>query len=303
MPGYIAKVLRRFNIPSTARASTPAIYLPPSYGNPTQTPSVDSTATLSPAAVKTLQEQVGCLLYYARSVDPTILPAVTTISSLQSRPTVAVAAAMTRLLHYCAQYPNNELRYHACDMRLAIQSDASYLSRPNARSVAGGVFYLINNDSTRTSNGPCHAISNIIPVVVSSVAEAEYAALFLNGREGAMLRTILHDLGYPQPSTTIYCDNACAVGIATDTVTPKRTKSMDMQFHWIRDRVRQLFFTVTWRKGADNLADFFTKPLPTHVHRTHMHSLVHTPLSPPMSAHLMRRMEYLKPSPTPCFQS
>ena len=97
MPGYIAKVLRRFNIPSTARASTPAIYLPPSYGNPTQTPSVDSTATLSPAAVKTLQEQVGCLLYYARSVDPTILPAVTTIS----------LSPMTRLLHYCAQYPNN----------------------------------------------------------------------------------------------------------------------------------------------------------------------------------------------------
>lgn len=145
-------------------------------------------------------------------------------------------------------------------MRLAIQSDASYLSRPNARSVAGGVFYLINNDSTRTSNGPCHAISNIIPVVVSSVAEAEYAALFLNGREGAMLRTILHDLGYPQSSTTIYCDNACAVGIATDTVTPKRTKSMDMQFHWIRDRVRQLLFTVTWRKGADNLADFLQNP-------------------------------------------
>ena len=270
MPGYISKVLQRFNISPTNRASTPAVYMPPSYGNPSQKPPSDATAPLSPTAVKTLQEQVGCLLYYARSVDSTILPAVTTISSLQSRPTVAVAAAMTRLLRYCAQYPNNNLVFHDCDMRLVIESDASYLSRPNARSVAGGVFYLLNSDSSRTTNGPCHSISCLIPVVVASVAEAEYAALFIAGREGAMLRQILQSLGYPQSATAIYCDNACAVGIATDTVTPKRTKSIDMQFHWIRDRVRQHFYTVQWRKGSDNLADFFTKPLPVHAHRTLM---------------------------------
>ena len=72
--------------------------------------------------------------------------------------------------------------------------------------------------------------------------------------------------------------NACAVGIATDTVTPKRTKCIDMQFHWIRDRARHNFYSVIWRKGSDNLADFFTKPLPVATHRLHMPLLVHTPL-------------------------
>ena len=136
---------------------------------------------------------------------------------------------------------------------------------------------------------------SLIPVVVASVAEAEYAALFINGREGAMLRTILNNLGYPQTTTPLYCDNACAVGIATDTITPKRTKSIDMNFHWIKDRVRQSFFTVNWRKGSDNLADFFTKPLPISTHRAHMPFLVHTP--PPSitssSAHTLRRLRYL----------
>jgi hypothetical protein len=89
--------------------------------------------------------------------------------------------------------------------------------------------------------------------------------------------TILNSLGYPQPAITIFCDNACAVGIANDTVTPGRTKSMDMQFQWIRDRERQQQFEVTWIEGADNLTDFFTKALPAHVHRTHMPSLVVTP--------------------------
>ena len=160
-------------------------------------------------------------------------------------------------------------------MTLQIQSDASYLSRPHARSVAGCLFYLV--PPLGYTNGPCHAISSIIPVVVSSVAEAEYAALFIAGRDGAMLRNILTSLGYPQSATTIFCDNACAVSIANDTITPRRTKSIDMQFHWIPDRVRQQQFVVTWLKGTDNLADFFTKALPVKIHRKLMTSFVHIP--------------------------
>ena len=146
-------------------------------------------------------------------------------------------------------------------------------------------------------NGPCLALSFIIPVVVSSVAEAEYGALFLAGREGVTLRSILANLGYSQSSTTIYCDNACAVGIATDTITPRRTKSMDMQFHWIRDRVRQNQFTVTWLKGAHNLADFFTKALPVHIHTSLMSAFVYTPLSSRAShTRSLRRQLYLERS-------
>jgi hypothetical protein len=162
-------------------------------------------------------------------------------------------------------------------MVLHIQSDASYLSRPNSRSVAGGVFYLGNlNDPTKI-NGSIHSLSSIIPAVVASVGEAEYAAVFLNGQEGEWLRQILHSIGYPQPTTTILCDNQCAVGIATDTVKPKRTKRIDMKFHWIRDRVQQGHFNVIWRKGSLNLADFFTKSLPVHVHQSTMPLLVFSP--------------------------
>ena len=148
-------------------------------------------------------------------------------------------AAAHRLLAYCARYPNNFIRYHACDMILYIQSDASYLSRPGARSVAGGIFYMGNCNQPTTINGAIQAVSSIIPAVVASVAEAEYAALFLNGQEGASLRQILEALGYPQPATVILCDNKCAHGIAADTIKPIRTKSVDMKFHWIWDRIRQ----------------------------------------------------------------
>eukprot|EP01042_Synura_sphagnicola_P009168 gene9168-11774_t len=36
------------------------------------------------------------------------------------------------------------------------------------------------------------------------------------------------------------------------------------RFHRVRDRIRQGHIIVTWIAGADNLADFFTKPLPLH---------------------------------------
>ena len=299
MPGYIAKVLQRFKTSGSSTAASPAVYISPSYGAPLQAPTTDTSSPLDAAAIKTLQEQVGCLLYYARGIDATILPAVTHISSRQSDPTQAVAAAMDRLLRYCARYPDNELVYHACSMTLEIQSDASYLSRPHARSVAGCLFYLVPPPGK--VNGPCHALSSVIPVVVSSVAEAEYGSLFIAGREGAMLRTILTSLGYPQLATTIFCDNACAVSIANDTITPRRTKSIDMHFYWIRDRVRQQQFIVTWVKGTDNLADFFTKALPVHTHRRLMSSLVYTP--PNLSSinqpkHSLRRQKYLTP-PSP----
>ena len=42
---------------------------------------------------------------------------------------------------------------------------------------------------------------------------------------------------------------------------------MDMRFMWIRDRVRQLHFSVTWKKGSENLTDYFTKLHPTAHHQ------------------------------------
>ena len=278
MPNYIPTALERFGHLITHGAASPAIYTPPSYGSTTpQLTAVDDSAPLSPADAKLLQEIVGVFLYYARAVDGTMLPAVTAIASDQAKPTQAVLSAATRLLAYAASYPANELVFSACDMVLYGQSDASYLSRSDSRSVAGGIFYLGNRDAPTQVNGAIDAFSSIIRVVVSSAAEAEYGGLFIAAQHATCLRSTLADLGYPQDATLLLCDNACAVGIASDTVKSKRSKTIDMRFHWVRDRVRQGQFVVQWRKGAHNLADFFTKPLPVKVHQSLMSLLVNVP--------------------------
>jgi hypothetical protein len=70
------------------------------------------------------------------------------------------------------------------------------------------------------------------------------------------------DLGYPQLPTLLLIDNIVAIGLTNDTINKKRSKSMDMRFIWLRDRVRQQQFVVEHIPGQHNVADFFTKALP-----------------------------------------
>ncbi len=126
---------------------------------------------------------------------------------------------------------------------------------------ATSFFFLGNSNQSLHINGATYVFSSIIPCIVSSAGEAEYAALFAGAQHAASLRTILSDLGYPQPPTIIMCDNTCAIGIATDSIKQKRSKAIDMRFHWVRDRVRQGQFTISYIKSAYNIADFFTKNL------------------------------------------
>ena len=60
------------------------------------------------------------------------------------------------------------------------------------------------------------------------------------------------------------------------------SKTVDMRFHWIRDRVKQRHFTIEWRRGTDNLADYFTKEHPLRHFRNMRSFFVTDPSDQPM---------------------
>eukprot|EP00957_Ditylum_brightwellii_P001892 145292-Ditylum_brightwellii.AAC.1 len=97
-------------------------------------------------------------------------------------------------------------------MILRVHSDASYLSKPKARSRAGGYFYL-SNIQPHHMNRPLLVLSQIICNVMASAAEAELGALFKNAKEAVALRTTLRELGHQQPVTSIQVDNSVPHGI------------------------------------------------------------------------------------------
>jgi hypothetical protein len=260
MPGYITKLMRRVRPQGIKGASTPAIYTTPNYKSPqAQTATTDATPFATPEQKHELQVVVETLLYYARTVDPSILTAVHELGSIQSNPTTKDMLKMERLLQYVRSHQHYGIRYHASSMQLQIQSDASYLCRTKARSVLGGLHYL---GSAEQINGPFYCASKVISCVVTSAAEAELGAAFQNAQKGAQFRNTLTELGYPQPTTTIFVDDTVAEGLATDTINAKRSTSMDVCFFWLRDRIKKLQFFIRHIKGKWNISDFFTKPLP-----------------------------------------
>lgn len=94
---------------------------------------------------------------------------------------------------------------------------------------------------------------------MSSASEAQYAALLITGKGGLPLRYTLNDINCIQPPTIITTDNSVAKGIATSTCKVRRSKSIDMRYHWLKDRVALKDFDIVWHPGVDSLADFNTK--------------------------------------------
>jgi hypothetical protein len=86
------------------------------------------------------------------------------------------------------------------------------------------------------------------------------------------IRQTLSDLGHPQlhPTPIIY-DNEVSGKIAHQTCKMRRSKSISMRYHWLRDRVALGEFSMVWRPGKQNLADFFTK-IPSVAHHKTMSS-------------------------------
>ena len=65
---------------------------------------------------------------------------------------------------------------------------------------------------------------------MASATEADLGLLFMNAKEGEIIRLILEEVGHPQPPTPIHCDNKTAADISKDTVKKYRSRSMEIGF-------------------------------------------------------------------------
>ena len=289
MPGYVEAALKRFGVvPNAKPTHGPMHFKPVTYGKQQQLVEIDESPLASDAQARFIREVVGVFLYYARAVDITMLCPLSKLSIGQAKPTISTYEAILHFLQYAASYPNAAIRYRPSSMRLIIHSDASYLSESNARSRAGGIHSLSSNGDPPQAprNGAIDVVSSIIPTVVSAASEAEIAGLFINGQAAVAARNTLADLGYPQTATPMITDNTTANGIANNTVRLKRSKAIDMRYHWVRDRVQRGEYAVSWGPGTANDGDYFTKTHPASHCRAVRHHFVKD--KPPLKHHDLR---------------
>ena len=216
---------------------------------------------------KIIQKVCEKFLFLGRAVDSTLLAPISAIASQSSETTEETLEHVKQFLDYIATQEEAIISYSASDMVLAVHSDASYLSEPKAHSRAGGHFFMSYDSNDPPNNGAILNIAHIIKNVMSSATEAELAALYIMAREAVYIRIILEEIGHKQPPTLLQTDNSMADGVVNGKIQPKRTKAMDMRFHWLRDRECQEQFRIYWRPGKLNYADYWTKHHPAKHHK------------------------------------
>ena len=190
MPGYIAKALLQLQHPQpTKRQDSPHPRMKVIYGAKQQQFAADPDATplLNKDGKLYIQQTSGKLLYLGRAVDPTILTALSTIAAQQANPTIDTMRKAKQLLDYVATQEEAIITYSASEMVLAVHSDASYLCESNARSRAGGHFFMSNDTTYPPNNGAILNIAQIIKNVMSSAAEAKLGALYIMAREAVYM--------------------------------------------------------------------------------------------------------------------
>ena len=268
MEPYLRKALRQFdNLVPKKRRDSPYPHIEPKYGAKEQFAEYDTSPAVGKEGQKHIQKVNGKFLWYGRAVDPTALVPLSALASQQSKPTENTMDKSQHFLDYMATQEPAVLTYRKSDMILAVHSDAGYLNEEDARSRAGGHHFLSENVPLPPNNGAIHNVAEIIKAVMSSAAEAETGGLYINARKAVEERNILEEMGHKQPPTPIQTDNSTAEGIVNNRVQPKRTKAMDMRFHWLRDRANQKQFRFYWRPGTTNRGDYFTKHHPASHHR------------------------------------
>lgn len=104
--------------------------------------------------------------------------------------------------------------------------------------------------------------------VSKSSAEAEYRSMSTIASELVWISSVMKDLLIPNTQTvTLYCDNKAAQHIAANPVFHECTKHLNIDCHYVRDKVIEGFLQNTHVSSEEQLANLMTKPLGESRHR------------------------------------
>ena len=213
MPGYCSEALHRFQHIQRKKQDQLHPHILPTYGRTVQyAKQEDNSKKVWDEEKLYIQQVTGTFLYYARAVDSTMLVALSAIAAQQSDPTEETLEKTLKFLDYVATHPDAILTFKSSNMVLNVHSDASYLTEPKARSRAGGHFFMSSKEENAKDNGAILNVAKIIKSVMSSAAEAEIGALFINSRQAIPVRRTLEEMGHKQPPTPIQTDDTTALG-------------------------------------------------------------------------------------------
>ena len=258
---YISNLCVKFDHPFPFKPQhSPYGHAPIVYGAKIQYATGPDDTPLDASGILRVQSIVGALLNYARAVDNKLLVAMSALGQQQATATKATNDVINQILDYVATYPSDGITFCASNMVLSAHSDTALSNVSKARSHAGTHIMLSKDVPVPKYNGPVITIAQIIKCVMSSAAEFELVGLYICTKEMVPLRQLLIEMGWPQPRSPLRCDNSTAIGVANETIIPRKTKSTDILFHWLQCEMLNVNSDISGHLAPTILAT--TAPIP-----------------------------------------
>nr|GEU79991.1 retrovirus-related Pol polyprotein from transposon TNT 1-94 [Tanacetum cinerariifolium] len=202
------------------------------------------------------RSMIGALMYLT-SGRPDIIHATCLCAQYQAKPTEKHLKEVKRIFCYLRGTVNMGLWYTKdSDFELTGFLDVDYAGcKDTFKSTSGGAQYLGENlVSWSSKKQDCTTLST---------TEAEYVSLSACCAQVLWMRTQLMDYGFHFKKIPIYCDSKSAIAISCDPVQHSRTKHITFRYHFIKEHVEKGTIELYFVKTNYQLADIFTKALPT----------------------------------------
>lgn len=210
-------------------------------------------------------------LQYATLSRPDISFAVNRASQFMQSPTEDHWNVVKRILRYLKGTIHLGITIDKrSPLQLHAYTDSDWAGCPDDRRSTSGFCVFLGQNILSWSSKKQSTVSR-------SSTEAEYRSLASACTELMWIRHLLHELRVPLISPPVlWCDNLGATFLASNPVFHARTKHIEIDFHFVREKVLSKELLVRFICSKDQLADIFTKALPAprlELLRTKLHIL------------------------------
>lgn len=243
--GYAKRVLHRFKMLESNAVSTPA------DSNQVLCSNASSKKTHFP-----YREAIGCLMYLTVATRPDICYAVNLASRFMENPSEIHITSVKRILKYLKGTADYGITFKKQNnLKFIGFSDADYAGDVDTRrSTSGYVFQLGESVISWCSERQ--------KTVALSTTESEYVAATHAIKELVWLRQLLNELLPMQLADPVFfMDNQSAIRLVKNPEFHKRTKHIDVKYHFIREKYEERLFILDYMPTENQVADVMTKSL------------------------------------------
>lgn len=248
---YVRKVLERFNMKDAKPVSTPlaAHFKLSSFDSPKSKEEIDYMSRVP------YSNAVGCIMYAMVCTRPDIAQAVSVVSRYMANPGKAHWEAVKWILRYLKGTPNICIEYGRKSDGFIGYCDSDHGGDLDDRKSTGGYVFCLGGSAISWRSG-------LQEVTALSTTEAEYMAITEAFKEAKWLGGLVREFGLNYGAPEVHSDSQSAIHLSKNqNVFHRRTKHIDVKYHYIRTTIAKGKVVLKKVGTADNPSDMLTKPL------------------------------------------